>query len=50
MKEIITKCTVSFCDDETIKGFTDYCWECYDRILENEEVVNTNPQWDSYTK
>ena len=48
MAKIINKCTVSFCEDETIENFTDYCWECYDRILENYKNINTNPQWESY--
>jgi len=47
MKTII-KCTVSFCDSETMEGATDYCWECYDRILENYENKDTNPQWEGY--
>ena len=54
MKTII-KCTVSFCDSETIEGMTDYCWECYDRILENYENWGSyrccqlyNPQWEDY--
>jgi hypothetical protein len=46
--ETIIKCTVSFCEGETIEGMTDYCWECYDRILENYENNDTNPQWEGY--
>tara|TARA_R100001443_G_C3357062_1_gene178201 strand:- start:1776 stop:1940 length:165 start_codon:yes stop_codon:yes gene_type:complete len=48
MTTIITKCTASFCNSETIENFTDYCWECYDRISENYENKNTNPQWEDY--
>lgn len=43
------QCQVSFCDSDTMQDFDDYCWGCYDRILENEEISNTNPQWSSYT-
>ena len=38
------KCQVTFCDSDTMQDYNDYCWGCYDRILENEEVSNTNPQ------
>ena len=47
METIIKNCTVSFCDN-VLEDFEDYCWSCYDRILENYEVKNTNPQWNNY--
>ena len=48
MKTII-KCTVSFRNSETMDPrIKDYCWECYDRILENYENKGTNYQWEGY--
>ena len=40
-------CSVSFCES-ILDEFEDYCWGCYDRILENYTKKDTNPQWNGY--
>tara|TARA_E500000318_G_C3491027_1_gene184351 strand:- start:407 stop:574 length:168 start_codon:yes stop_codon:yes gene_type:complete len=47
MKTKTRNCNVSFCDN-ILDDFDDFCWGCYDRILENYNNKNTNPQWEGY--